>query len=283
MDLKQLYQDGINKENKYTSVGYNMTRFNPLHKELFKAQYIKDRVTRQERLRVLLKDVKPNDKSGCVPPRKPQIIYKDLGFDSYEKYEKYQQKGMIYGGWVWLSYKRFTEMENHILDRFDKADILFKEDEIKAVCYLIDQLFTFHRGVFDDKTADYVYCDEYNEYFFDAFQEKINSLLKIEVAPIDETLSKVVRTPLKWNAEKQIIGTIFGIFKQEGIITGTYKDISEGLASLFVNLKQSTLNNNLKLNENANEGKVYYSKETERIIKTHLLEYVKGTVKKDKK
>lgn len=275
MDLRAIYNKGL-KDDKYFSLGYNMTRFNELYRNLNKAQYIPDKIEQQERIRELLKD--PKDTSGYVAPRQPQKTYEDLGFDTYDEMQKHQNSGMIFNNWVWVSYKRFLELENHITERLQQADTL-ADDQYMAICFLIDQQYNYHTGIFDDPQADYIFSGEYNQFIYDVMQLKINEIAKLKTAPIDKVMREIVKKPLKWNADKQIIGTLFGVLKDAGIVEGTQKDIAKGLSGLFSNLSESTLLNNLKLKENTTENKVYYSKETERIVKGELLDYIKGTVK----
>ena len=175
MDLKKLYTEGL-KEGRYESLEYNMTRFDETHKELSKTLYIADRKEREKRLRELVPNERKNRGSALVPRREQPLTYEQIGFESAADYAKYlKTKKMIYNNWVWLSFKRQTELENYIIDRFENAEQL-KPDPFKAICYLIDEQYKYHTGVFDDPIADYIFRDEYNQYFFDAFQQKIREI-----------------------------------------------------------------------------------------------------------
>lgn len=255
----------------YTSQSLKMTPKTTQYRELEKTRYIKDKREQLKKVRELLKFENSN---GVHVERGEMIDFKKLGFKTFEAYLQEKSNGMFFNVWVEVSIKRELEIECYLLDIFDKADELAKTDEYKAISYLIDEKYKNHTGVFDKQKADCIHNDEYNDLIFDLLQNKINEISKIETIPIGDTIRKVTRKPLIWNANKNTIGTLFGVLLQNGMITGTNDDISKGLSALFSNLSESTLKDNLNLKINSNDDKTLYDTETETLLKDWI-EYLK--------
>lgn len=261
MDLKEVYNKGL-QDNRYLSIHYQMACFDELHKELNKAQYISDRVQRQKRMRELFKD-----KNNPTPIVTPEKTYKELGFKTIQQMEDVRNEGMIYNIEKWESQKRFLELENYVLERFNRADTLANTNKIEsqynAICYLIDQQYTFHTGIFEDEATDFIFSFEYNQFLYDVFQIKIMEIENLDIEPIDETIRKLMKKPLTWNSKKSSIGTLFGMLHDAGIIKGTKADVIRALGAMFSNLSESTLKDNINLKINTNDEKTLYDLETE--------------------
>lgn len=253
------FKDGV-----YSSFPLKMTPKTTQYRELEKARYIKDKRERLKKVRELLKDENNN---GVHVERGGIIDFKKSGFQTFEAYTQKKSNGMFFNVWVEISIKRELEIECYLLDIFDKADELAKTDEYKAINYLIDEKYKNHTGLFDKETDDFIYNDEYNELIYDLLQNKINEISKTEIIPIGDTIRKVTKKPLTWNANKNTIGTLFGMLHSVGIIQGNKTDLVRGIGSLFSNLSEATLRDNINLTFKQSENKPLYDEETEKMLK----------------
>lgn len=223
------------KEGAYYSVPYQMNIANrEKQKELDKTYYIKDVAIRIKQMQQLIGD-NPNDVSTIVT-RGEIIDHKKLGFNSYEQLLEKQKNGMFYGIWVEIGTLRRLELEYFLQQIYDyaikiKTSKTDKEATYEAVCYLIDQRYEKHTGVFSDSRADLIFSDEYGQLIYDYIGKMIKQISNIDIeteknlsSPIGKLqwletkkdLSELVKalslTALKGNAETDIIKAFESIF-----------------------------------------------------------------------
>lgn len=270
------FRDNGFKDGAYISTSRRMITKTAQNQELEKTRYIKEKREKLKKVRELLKFHNGN---GASVEHGSLIDYKKWGFKTLDSYLKRQSEGMFFNVWCEISFKRELEIECYLLDIFDKADELAKTDEFKSICYLIDEKYTHHVNIFDNLKDDHLYNREYNDLIFDLLQNKINEISKIEPIPISDLIRTVTKKPLVWNANKNTIGTLFGVLYQNGIITGTNDNICKGLSALFSNLSETTLKDNLNLKINANDNKTLYDTATETLLKDWI-QYLKNQKEK---
>lgn len=281
MDFRKIFRELYDKnaEDKiYSSTPYHMTGFDDIGlRELEKCLYIEDNVKRLEKIRQIL-----NNKirsSGYVPPRETEKP-EDCGFLDFEDFLKYREeheKFLIYGCWVWISYKRELEICVHVENIYKKAKKIFEKDKYEAICYIIDEKYKYHTNIFDNKKDDYLFRYQYNQIIFDMLDCVIKELLKIKVLPANDLIKQSIKKPLSWNAQKNIIGTLFGLLYKTGAIQGTKTDLIRGLSAMFSNLSENTLKDNIDLKENENEAKIKYDTRTEYLLENFLI-YLKENI-----
>lgn len=251
-----------------------------IQKELNKTYYIEDKTERLKKVREILNNHK----------NKPTISNNDLngwennGFSDYDSFVKYKAKhneNMFFGCWVELSNKRVLEIEVYVLERYQNAENIATSDIYGAISYLIDEQFTYHKGVFDNIKDDFIFREQYNMLIYDLLQKKINELYKTEFEDIREVITKATKKPLIWNAKKTSIGTLFGMLHNAKVITGTKQDLIKAVSSMFGNLSESTIKDNVNLKVNTNDRKTLYDVDTEKML-TDWVKYLKDTTKQQK-
>lgn len=265
------------KAGTYQSDTYQMyvngSTYRDLQKELNKTYYIEDKKLRLLEVRKLLKDVnrpKVHVSKGVLPD------FKGLGFTSIKDYLDATNKSMFFGQWMELSNKRKLEIEVYVLGIYDIANTKAESSKYDAICYLIDEQFKEHTGVFDNEKDDFVYRGQYNQLIFDLLQKQIAEINNIEVEDVREQIKAAQNKSLEWVAQKTIIGTIFGLLYNAKAIKGTKADLNRALVAMFPNLSKNTVHDNLNLKINTYEQKVLYSEQTEKLLKD-FIEYVKST------
>ncbi|GIJ97823.1 hypothetical protein CAPN001_23920 [Capnocytophaga stomatis] len=281
MDFRKIFRELYDKnanDKIYSSAPYHMTGFDDVGlRELEKCLYIEDNVKRLESIRKILnKKIRTN---GYVPPRETEQI-EDYGFSDFEDFIKYREENekiLIYGCWVWTSYKRELEICVYVENIYKKAKKIFEKDKYEAICYIIDEKYKYHTNVLDNKKDDYIFRYQYNQIIFDMLDYIIKELLKIEVLPASNLIQQSIKKTLSWNAQKNIIGTLFGLLYKVGAIQGTKTDLIRGLSAMFSNLSESTLKDNIDLKENENEAKIKYDTETEYLL-GDFLAYLKDNI-----
>tara|TARA_R110001606_G_C15227324_1_gene634739 strand:- start:489 stop:950 length:462 start_codon:yes stop_codon:yes gene_type:complete len=142
--------------------------------------------------------------------------------------------------------------------------------EFQKICYLIDQQYIEHRKVFDHPKSDLLYYKQYNNLIYDIIQNKINEISKTTIDTLREPIKSTVKKPLIWNAQKNTIGTLFGLLSNNGFIEGNKTDIVRGLTDMFDNLSASSLTDNINLKVNKSEAKTNYDKQTTELLKDWL-------------
>lgn len=98
----------------------------------------------------------------------------------------------------------------------------------------------------------------------------------------DSAFANVTIKPMKWNANKNAIGTLFGLLLKEGIITSSKTNIARFLAKYFPELSEATLTDNIGLKTKQTEGKVLYNKDVEKETGA-LIRLLKEQVERRKK
>lgn len=267
-ELRSIYNNGQKEDKKYFSVGYYMiNEFTEQYRELEKCLYIKDLDEKESKLKELLKNG-----SGSHFERVNRNPYKDaeeLGL-SEDEYNKWKEEPFIYGAWVWDSIKRETILHNYINKILQTADKLAREKgEYTAICYLIDERFKWHGDLFDNDIENYFFSEECTHFIFDVLHLKEAELAKISGISVSSFEMPKIK-PLRWNANKTALGTLFGILHKEKIITGTKVAIQKGLFSMFENLSYGTLEDNVGLKMNEAEGKIKYDVKTEEAVQEWL-------------
>lgn len=259
------------------------------HRELNKAYYTKDK---NKALQILLEAEKafPNETRGIDGAYLCGISYtedeKTEILENRHKNEDYnhlQERGFAYYGNSFESYKNYLMVEIYIDNLIETANKASKDNHETFIYLLLDEVAKIHKDVLKDRFLDTIFEGEYNNYIADKLQEKIDEVSKSKYKPIDEQLRELISKPLTWNANKNTIGTLFGLLKDKGIVTGTAKDISKALSGMFANLSETTLMDNVNLSVNTSQQSNKYDTETERILKTEWLPMLEKQIKKDKK
>lgn len=238
-----------------------------LQKELNKTYYIKDKKQRLSKVRELLNIPKKTHKNPVIIEVSEYNLIFENGFEGYTKELEKNADNLFYNTWVEKSNKRSLEIEIYLLEIYENADTLQKKSEYDAICYLIDEQFKIHKNILDEPKADVIFRAQYNCIICELILKKIREINTLEIEDIRESIQKTVKKPLTWNAQKNTIGTLFGMLLQNGIITGTLPDVSKGLTALFSNLSESTLMDNLNLKINSADNKTLYDTETETLLK----------------
>ncbi len=267
-------QSGVYKSTSYLM--YVDKGNKELQKQLNKTYYIQDKKERLKQVRNLLKnniDTEHNTyvSKGNIPN------WEKHGFKSLDEYYELQNESMFYNIWVEVSNKRALEIEVYVQTIYGKAENLLQSNEYDAICCLIDEQFKSHKKVFDDPKSDYAFRFQYNQLIYDLLQKKINEIVKTPVDDIRLTIN--TKKPLIWNAKKTSIGTLFGMLYNSEIISGTKEDLKRALTSMFSNLSENTLHDNLNLKIVKNENKILYDTKTEDQLKDWV-KYLKSTMKK---
>ncbi len=272
--LIELYANNLKHTQKqyYISNAYNMYPHTEQQRELIKTYYIADKKQRLQRVRHLINNT--TLKNSILIAKSKEDEYKKSIIHKKTFADEYEENTMFYGCWNELSSKRMLEIECYIQEITDHANTLNEKDTNKAINYLIDQQFTYHIGIFDNEANDLKYRNEYNNFIYDLLQLKINEISKMIIEPIQETINKLIRKPLIWNADKDTIGTLFGLLYKAKIITGTKADLNRSLTAIFNNLSDTTLKKNLELSSSVKEGKTYHDTETVELVK-NWIEYLK--------
>ena len=279
MRLINFFEDAKFRNGAYTSVSLLITPKTHLNRELEKTRYIKDS---RERLKKIREIFEFSQNYPVTLKQDKTIDFQKLGFKTIENYLTEKSEGLFCNVWLEYAIKMGLEIECYLLDIFDKADELAKTDEYKAICYLIDEKYKNHTGIFDNPRYDELYNEEYNHIIYDMIQDRIISISKIEIIPVSDTIKRVTKKPLTWKANKNTIGTLFGILINSGIITGTKQDLSKGLCAMFSDLSESTILDNLNLKINSADKKILYDVQTETILKPWI-DYLKNQKKKKEK
>ncbi|PVV54810.1 hypothetical protein [Chryseobacterium sp. HMWF035] len=276
--LKQLYNsnDDFKRKDKYSSISYNMTRFDEAHKELDKTYYIENDVKRLDRMREILNN--GITKSGYVPPREDYLEIQKYFDDIIEFNKKKENCRLFYSIWVWESVKRELEIKCYLDVIIQKADRIAEKSIFDAVCYLIDQKYIYHKNVLDQPKDDLLLREEINMLIFDYLQLKINELTQKETP--ESSTEKIMRPkkPFVWNSSKMSFGTLFGVLFNSNIITGNKTDFINFITEVFEGVPaKSTLKGNIYLKtDDENENKKYYCTGTVDLL-TDWLEFLKST------
>jgi hypothetical protein len=250
-----------------------------LQKELNKTYYIKDKKQRLLKVRELLHLKKPSHKNPVIIEISEYNLIFENGFEGYTKELKKNADSLFYNTWVESSNKRALEIEVYILEIYENADTIQKKSEYDAICYLIDEQFKIHKNILDEPKADVIFRAQYNCIICELILKKIREINTLEIEDIRESIQKTVKKPLTWNAQKNTIGTLFGMLHNAGIIQGSKADLIRGLVSLFSNLSETTLKDNVNLKINTNENKILYDEETETKLKDWIAYLSKPTRK----
>jgi hypothetical protein len=188
------------------------------------------------------------------------------------KFIEIQKRGFSYFGSAFDSYKLRLTVDIYVMDLIEQT----KDDDIdKNIYNLIDKLVTVHKNIFNNNFLDTIFEGEYNGYISDKLQDEINKISKIEYEDIKETLTKRVKKPLKWNADKDTLGTLFALLYKAKIITGSKADLNRTLTTIFSNLKYDSIKKNLELSKSEKEAKIYHDTETIELV-YNWIEYLKN-------
>lgn len=287
IDIREIYRnnEGVKKDNKYSSVNYSVQIFNETFLNLEKAFYNPDIIQKREELRKWTKKlqgvwVNANDH------RKPKVEEWSKYFDCYLDYEKANKnKNLFFNVSTWISIKRETEIQIYLEEILKEADKKAETDTYKAICYLIDKKHNLHTGILDDGKDDLLLRDEINAVIFDCLQLKINEISQ-QQPPQPQPFAPIVpKKPFKWNANKKSLGTLFGVLFNHGIITGNKDDFKRQLITLFEGAPSlSYLNDLINLSSdktNPNEPVPKYCADTEELL-TDWIEFLQDTPTKQK-
>ncbi len=278
--LNAIYDKGL-KNNCYVSTAYQMiTEFTPMYRELEKCLYIKDLEQKNERLKELLN----GNKQGTFFVRHNRNPYKsaeDLGITEQE-YRSWKRQKMMKNANIWDIERRATALfcyTNKILKRAE--DILKKTgNTYTAICYLIDERFKWHGNIFNNKIENYFFSEECTHFVFDVLQLKEVELSKLERPPLED-FTLPTKKPITWNSKKKILGTLFGVLQQNGVISGTTTDIAKALAVLFEGESSTTLQKSIYLNPitDMETTKVFHDEQTVKMLASWI-KYCKDNLKK---
>lgn len=267
MEIWKIYNAGYNKEKKrFECMTFEMQRLDEIGKAFYKARFITDKKEKRDELRRLLKAEK-------TTPKKREVNQWQTVFNNYDDFEKYSANNtLFYGNDVNLSSKRLLEIEVYTLERLKKLEDL---KETEKVDFLINEMFKVHVNILDEPKADFVFRNEINALIFKVFETKLKELSKIEVMEFNEQMSKAVNRSLSWNAQKNIIGTLFGVLHEAKAIKGTKADMIKAICAMFPNLKESTIKDGVNFRVYKAENKYYYSRETKELL-TGFSEFLKN-------
>jgi len=267
------------KEGVYSSMDYEfyVNRSNwEQNKAFTKTYYIDDKKNRLDEVRELLKGNNDLENKGTVThPKLPN--WQNFDFEDFEDYMKTKQTSMFYNVWVEVSNKRKLEIEFFIETLYDEMDKL--NTNYDKICFLIDQQYQEHKGVFDHEKSDFLYREQYSSLIFDILQKRINEISNTNFKQLREPIKSTVKKPLVWTAKKQTIGTLFGVLQKNGFIKGNNTDIVRGLTDMFDNLSASSLTDNVNLKVNKNEAKNNHDPNTIKLL-IEWVEYLKNSTPK---
>lgn len=258
------------KEGVYSSQDYEFyvnTGNWEKNKAFTKTYYIDDKKNRLDEVRELLKGNNDLENKGTVThPKLPN--WKNYDFEDFEDYMKAKQTSMFYNVWVEVSNKRKLEIEFFIETLYNEMDRL--NTNYDKICFLIDQQYKEHKGVFDHEKSDFLYREQYSSLIFDILQKKINEISNTNFKKLREPVKSTLKKPLIWNAQKNTIGTLFGLLSKNGFIQGNDTDIIRGLTDMFDNLSEHSLADNVGLKVKRSEAKTNYDKQTAELLKDWL-------------
>lgn len=271
--LRELYNENesVKQSEQYSSIHYNMSRFDEAHRELDKTHYIDDNVERLERIREIFK--KGVTRSGLVTPREDKSEVLKHFENNIDYYEEIKENRLFYGVWVWDSIKRELELKCYLDIIIKKADEMAQKNVFDAVCYLIDQKYTYHKNILDEPKDDFVLREEINMVIFDYLQLKINDLTQKDTPESSSAEIRRPKKPFLWHSSKMSFGTLFGVLFNNDIITGNKTDFVDFITNAFEEIgAKSTLKDNMYLKQPApNENKKYYCSETEDLLTDWIL------------
>lgn len=251
---------GVYKSNAYEMFVNHGGRYN--NKEASKANYLSDPAKRLEVLTNLTKY--SDDTKARVYVSRPQMPdWQGAGYDSIEDFFRIQQYGIFVNVSSLVSNKRRLEIELYLTNIFNQSDeILNRESDYKAICYLVDWQYKSHTKVLSDVKSDLAFRQQYRPLIYDFLQLKINAIHGAKLEDVGKVVKEATKKALKWNGKLSAIGTLFGMLHEEGVITGSKMDVARALSAMFGNLKESSVHDNVKLKVNKFEAKTYYDKET---------------------
>lgn len=247
-----------------------------IQKEFTKTYFIEDKNSRLKRVRELMKQHKKYYQMREVVESEEINTVFENGYNEYLK--KISDKERLFENiWVELANKRKLELECYVLGIVEKAnEIVESKNTYDAITYLIDEQFKIHKNVIDEPKIDIIYRTEYNRIICELINKKIAEINKIPIMELPEQIQTVINKGLVWNAQKNIIGTFFGLLHNAKVIKGTKEDLSKGLCAMFPNLSIHTIKDNLNLKINHSESKTLYDTQTE-ILLSEFIKYVKST------
>lgn len=239
-------------------------------RELLKAIYTKDK---HEALKILqnaeieyASETKTIDGAticGFEKTKEEKVEILQSKYDEKSEFKKLQEDGFRYFGSAFDSYKIQLTIDVYILDLIESA---YNENITQYIYNLLDEMVKIHRKVLNDPFLDELFEAEYNAYIVDNIQDKITEISKLEPKDVKEVLQRPISKPLKWNAKKQIIGTLFGELLNKGIIEGRSNDLIEFLNNMFPEINKNTLKKSVKHYYYEAENKTYYDKKTLQLI-----------------
>ncbi|WKS95892.1 hypothetical protein [Riemerella columbina] len=283
IDIREIYRnnEGVKKDNKYSSPSYSMQIFNETYINLEKAFYNPDIIQKREELRKWAKK-KEGVWENANRHREPTPEEWGKYFDHFSDYiEAGRNESLFFGVDVWTSIKRETELQIYLDDKLKEADKKAETDIYEAICYLIDQKHTLHKDILDEGIADLLLRDEINAIIFDCLQLKINKISD-QQPPEPQPFAPIIpKKPFKWNSNKQTLGTLFGVLFNRGIIEGNASDFQTQILALFENAPaKTTLADNINLK--VSDGRAKYCENTEVLLKDWIT-FLKEKTTKTKK
>lgn len=279
MDVFKIYIDGL-KEGKeiFEYIPYEIQVFDEPHKALFKAKYIKDKKLKMLEYRRILGQQTAD--LGNKPPRE-NISFPNDCFDTYKEFTDYlSENRLFYNIWGETANKRRFEIEVYIEDIINLVNEF--TDETQQINYLIDEMFKYHRDILDEPKADLAFRHEINALIFKCLQIKINEINTTPIMDIGVQVANAQNRYLQWNAQKNIIGTLFGLMYKSGAIKGSKADLARAICAMFPNLSENTLMDNINLKIDEAESKTKYDTETEKMT-ADFITYLKNSTPKAEK
>ena len=162
--------------------------------------------------------------------------------------------------WVEVSNKRKLEIEVFIYSIYNEMNKL--QDKYEKICFLIDQQYKEHTGIFDHEKSGFIFKEQYSGLIFDILQKKINEISKTSIEVLRNPVKSTIKKTLVWKAQKNTIGTLFGVLYKNGFIKGNKTDIVRGLTDMFDNLSKDSLIDNINLKKYEIENKIKHDKKT---------------------
>ncbi|OWP84996.1 hypothetical protein BWK59_02520 [Flavobacterium davisii] len=165
--------------------------------------------------------------------------------------------------------RRIWMLEIYIEEIIETFSNIYKNDKYEGICYLIDEQYKVHKNVVSCLLEDVFIRAHVNYIIFEALEIHLKSIDDISTEKAQEFIYKrkyKKKSSLKWNANKNSLGTIFGVLHDAGIIQGNKTELARELANMFNNLSETTLIDNIGLKTDKKNSKPKYDTKTEDLL-----------------
>lgn len=269
-DVSKEYANRHNTEtNKYQSEYYGLF-IDEYHRDLYKTHFLTNTTERLEQVKQLVQKYEPEELQCYVNHNSihPQIN----PFKSVKEQIEYEKNtALFYLISINISYKRTLEITVYIDELIQSIELLTSVQQ--KINTTIDKMYQIHTGVLDDPKADFVHNGEINALIYDILKQYLYTIQKPQIIDVSQQITTATKGSLKWNAQKNIIGTLFGLLHKNGAISGSRANVEKALCSMFPNLSISTIQDNIKLKVDPNKGN-QYDTETENTL-SDFIDYLK--------